>query len=159
MRTRVFCSGGFAVQYARREKAARVTGAPPRALQLGNERWKTTVKDRIKAVRLALKLSQREFGERLGVSRDVISNLEYGRVQPKELLLRHICALYGVNETWLLRGEGPMFRGDPCANQRLDEALRLFKALRPEFQDYALEQIRQLIRLQDGGEEGQNSSR
>ena len=46
------------------------------------------MKDRIKAIRIALKLSQREFGERLGVSRDVISNLEYGRVQPKELLLR-----------------------------------------------------------------------
>ena len=58
------------------------------------------MKDRIKAIRIALKLSQREFGERLGVSRDVISNLEYGRVQPKELLLRHICELYSVNEEW-----------------------------------------------------------
>ena len=57
--------------------------------------------NRIKAVREAFKLSQREFGERLGVSRDVISNLEYDRVQPKELLLRHICQLYGVNEHWL----------------------------------------------------------
>ncbi|HIT54368.1 MAG TPA: helix-turn-helix transcriptional regulator [Candidatus Fimivicinus intestinavium] len=109
------------------------------------------MKDRIKAVRLALKLSQREFGERLGVSRDVISNLEYGRVQPKELLLRHICELYGVREEWLLHGEGPMFIGDPSSHQRLDEALRLFKTLRPEFQDYALEQIRQLTRLQEGG--------
>ena len=58
--------------------------------------------NRIKAVREAFKLSQREFGERLGVSRDVISNLEYDRVQPKELLLRHICQLYGVNEHCLL---------------------------------------------------------
>lgn len=60
--------------------------------------------DRIKAVREALKLSQREFGERLGVSRDVISNIEYGRVQPKELLLRHIRELYKVNEHWLNSG-------------------------------------------------------
>lgn len=62
--------------------------------------------NRIKAVREALKLSQREFGEKLGVSRDVISNLEYDRVQPKELLLRHICQLYRVNPYWLESGEG-----------------------------------------------------
>ena len=34
--------------------------------------------NRIKMVRESLQLSQREFGEKLGVSRDVISNIEYG---------------------------------------------------------------------------------
>ena len=53
--------------------------------------------NRIKMVRESLQLSQREFGEKLGVSRDVISNIEYGRVQPKELLVRHICDLFGVD--------------------------------------------------------------
>lgn len=107
------------------------------------------MKDRIKAIRIALKLSQREFGERLGVSRDVISNLEYGRVQPKELLLRHICELYSVNEEWLFHGEGRMFAGDSCSDQRVEEALRIFKSLRPAFRDYALEQIRSLVKLQE----------
>ena len=32
--------------------------------------------NRIKMVRESLQLSQREFGEKLGVSRDVISNIE-----------------------------------------------------------------------------------
>lgn len=112
------------------------------------------MKDRIKAIRTAFKLSQREFGERLGVSRDVISNLEYGRVQPRELLLKHICKLYGVNEEWMLRGEGEMFAGDPPPDQRAEEALRIFKSLRPEFQDYALEQIRNLVKLQGNGKAG-----
>ena len=49
--------------------------------------------DRIKAVREAYRLTQREFGERLGVSRDVISNLEYERVQPKDVFIRHICEM------------------------------------------------------------------
>lgn len=104
--------------------------------------------NKIKAVREALKLSQREFGERLGVSRDVISNIEYGRVQPKELLLRHICEQYGVNEHWLKTGEGEMFDCSPCDAGKLNEALSIFKTLRPEFQDYALEQIRKLAELQ-----------
>lgn len=105
--------------------------------------------NKIKAIREALKLSQREFGEKLGVSRDVISNIEYGRVQPKELLLRHICQLYRVNEHWLQTGEGEMFEGNPEETTKLDEALCIFKSLRPEFQDYALEQIKKLAELQD----------
>ncbi len=104
---------------------------------------------RIKTVREALKLSQREFGEKLGVSRDVISNLEYGRVQPKELFINHICDLFGVNGQWLQSGEGPMFTTAPKGSKMLDEALTLFRALRPEFQEYALEQMRRLVDLQD----------
>lgn len=105
--------------------------------------------NRIKAVREALKLSQREFGERLGVSRDVISNLEYNRVQPKALLLRHICQLYKVNSHWLESGDGEMFDSDPSNTAKLDQALNIFKSLRPEFQDYALEQITKLAELQE----------
>ena len=100
-------------------------------------------------MREALKLSQREFGEKLGVSRDVISNIEYGRVQPKPLLLQHLCQMYKVNEYWLNTGEGEMFDERPESNDKLDEVLSIFKSLRPEFQDYALEQIKKLAELQD----------
>ena len=105
--------------------------------------------NRIKAVREALDLSQREFGEKLGVSRDVISNIEYGRVQPKKLLLQHMCQQYKVNEHWLETGEGEMFAEDFELEGKLNEALSIFKSLRPEFQDYALEQIKKLAELQD----------
>ena len=105
--------------------------------------------NRIKEVRKALHLSQREFGENLGVSRDVISNIEYGRVPPSELRIKHICEVYNVNETWLRTGEGPIFEGVPKANKKAEEAVTIFKSLRPEFQDYALTQMRQLIELQN----------
>lgn len=105
--------------------------------------------NRIKAIREALKLSQREFGERLGVSRDVISNIEYNRVPPKELLLRHICELYNVNEDWLKTGEGKMFHDNPDQISKFDEAFKIFKSLRPDFQDYALDQIKKLAELQN----------
>lgn len=105
--------------------------------------------NRIRRVREALNLSQREFGEKLGVSRDVISNIEYGRVQPKKLLLQHMCQLYRVNARWLETGEGEMFDACSGSEHKFDEALTIFKSLRPEFQDYALEQIKQLAELQD----------
>lgn len=104
--------------------------------------------NRIKVVRETLKLSQREFGEKLGVSRDVISNIEYNRVPPKDLLLRHICQLYKVNWHWLETGEGEMFDGNPEESGKINEALSIFQTLRPEFQDYALEQIKKLAELQ-----------
>lgn len=88
------------------------------------------------------------LANRLGVSRDVISNLEYGRVQPKELVIKHICDLYGVNEQWIKDGNGPMFSSPPRNNKKLEEAVSIFQSLRPEFQDFALQQIRQLAELQ-----------
>lgn len=79
----------------------------------------------------------------------MISNIEYNRVSPKELLLRHICELYHVNQHWLETGEGEMFRDNPKKVSKYDEAFQIFKSLRPEFQDYALYQIKKLLELQD----------
>ncbi len=107
------------------------------------------MKNRVRIIRNQLNLSQREFGEKLGVSRDVISNIEYGRVQPKELLLKHMCQLFNVNPVWLHTGNGKIFLDEPIYNENLKEAINIFSQLRPEFQAYALEQIRNLVELQE----------
>lgn len=104
--------------------------------------------ERIKLVRKTLGLSQQEFGEKLGVSRDVISNIEYRQVPPKELLVKHIANLYGVNLAWLMYGEGEMMTSSTPSNPKLEEAITLFQSLKPEFQDCALAQIRELVKLQ-----------
>ena len=67
------------------------------------------IQERVKALRKHFDLSQAEFGKQLGVSRDVISNLEYGRVAVSDLIINMICAKFGVNEKWLRTGEGEMF--------------------------------------------------
>jgi len=105
--------------------------------------------ERIKLVRKTLGLSQQEFGEKLGVSRDVISNIEYRHIPPKELLVKHIANLYGVNLAWLMYGEGEMMLSDSPLQPKLEEALSLFQTLHPELQDCALAQIRELVKLQE----------
>ncbi len=55
-------------------------------------------------------MTQKEFGNDLGVSRGVIANIESGFVAPKPLLLDMICKTYNVNEDWLKNGTGEMFR-------------------------------------------------
>ena len=62
------------------------------------------ISDRIKEIRQKCGLSQADFGKRLGVSRDVVSNIENERLKnpgQKESLYRLICATFGVDEHWL----------------------------------------------------------
>ena len=67
--------------------------------------------ERIKQLRESLGLSRAAFGEPLGVSGDVINNLERGRTEKvNERLLRHMCDVYHANYEWLQTGEGEMIR-------------------------------------------------
>ncbi len=59
-----------------------------------------------------LHLSQTEFGEKLGVSRSVIKNIELdalARPEQKLSLVKLMCKEFSVNEEWLLNGTEPMF--------------------------------------------------
>lgn len=67
-----------------------------------------SINDRIKQLRKSLNLSQTDFGKKLGVSRDVINNLDRSAVDPKPLMLDHICSVYNVNPDWLMHGTGEM---------------------------------------------------
>lgn len=65
--------------------------------------------ERIKQLRKELGLTQRDFAERLGVSRDTIANIEGGRIDIKDIFILSICREFNANETWLRTGEGEMF--------------------------------------------------
>lgn len=69
------------------------------------------MKDRIREIRRSEGLSRAAFGKRLGVSGDVINNLERGRVELKEHFLKLICMEYHVSERWLRTGKGEMHTG------------------------------------------------
>lgn len=68
-----------------------------------------TIANRIREIRKQKNLSQTAFGERLGVRKDVIVNIENLRVQPKPLLIDGICKEFNVNKDWLLNGVGEMY--------------------------------------------------
>ena len=59
-----------------------------------------------------LRLSQTDFGDRLGVSRSVIKNIELNalaRPDQKLSMIKLICKEFSENEDWLLNGNDPMF--------------------------------------------------
>ena len=65
-----------------------------------------TIHERIREVRTGEGLSQTKFGEKIGVSRDVINNLELGRVEVKDYIKKLICSEFRIDEGWLDTGEG-----------------------------------------------------
>lgn len=69
--------------------------------------------ERVKILRKEhLGLSQTAFGERLGVTRDVVNNIENNRLakpEQKTSLVKLMCREFGVNEEWLMNGTGEMF--------------------------------------------------
>lgn len=69
------------------------------------------ISERIKMIRNHFKLSQSEFGERIGLSRGAVVNLEMNRLKnPGDQTLRYnlICREFGINEEWLRTGKGQM---------------------------------------------------
>lgn len=68
-----------------------------------------TLNERIKKLRKGLDLTQQEFADRLGTTRNNIAGYEVGRRSPSEAVISLICKTFNVSETWLRTGEGEMF--------------------------------------------------
>ena len=53
--------------------------------------------ERLKLLRETLKLSQDEFGKRIGSARNTIANYELGRRTPSNTIVKAICRAFRVN--------------------------------------------------------------
>jgi transcriptional regulator with XRE-family HTH domain len=68
-----------------------------------------SIAERIKVIRKELNISQKAFGEKLGISRDSVNNLENGRAEPTELVIKAICREFGVSYDWLKGEDGAIW--------------------------------------------------
>lgn len=110
---------------------------------------------RIKEVREHLGLSQTEFGKRLGISRDAVSNLEYNRLkkpEQKEPIIKLICREFGVSETWLRTGVGEPFM-PPSRSEEMGRLVKSLMADKPE--SFRSRLITALLRFDADGPEWQ----
>ena len=94
--------------------------------------------ERIKEVRNSLGLTLEKFGDRLGVTKVAISNIEKGNRNLTEQMTKSICREFGVDDMWLTTGEGEMFvETDDDFFERIDRIMagenetrkNMFKAL------------------------------
>ena len=56
-------------------------------------------------------LSQKEFGERIELKQNSVAVVERGKRNLSERSINLICKEFSINKTWLLTGEGDMFKG------------------------------------------------
>lgn len=64
---------------------------------------------RIRDLRKVLNMTMDQFGERIGVTKSTISNIENENRNATEHMLKSICREYGVREEWLRDGIGEPF--------------------------------------------------
>ena len=101
---------------------------------------------RIKEFRKSLKLTQTEFGSKIGVAQGHLTGLESGNKRITEKTVKVICSVYGVSEKWVKEGKGDMF--SKVSAEKVERLTHLFYELVPDFQDYVLQQIEILLELQ-----------
>ena len=65
--------------------------------------------ERIREVRNTLGLTLEKFGDRLGVTKVAISNIEKGNRNLTEQMTKAICREFNVDYMWLTAGDGEMF--------------------------------------------------
>ena len=94
--------------------------------------------ERVKEVRKALGLTLEKFGEKHGVKKNAISQIENGRNSLTDQMQKAICREYSVDYIWLTTGEGEMFvETDDDFFERIDRIMagenetrkNMFKAL------------------------------
>ena len=65
--------------------------------------------ERIREVRKALGLTLEKFGEKIGMKKNSVSQLENGKNSVTEQVVKAICREYKVDYMWLTTGDGEMF--------------------------------------------------
>lgn len=97
-----------------------------------------TQNERVKEVRKSLGLTMEKFGDRVGVTKTAISNIESGNRNLTEQMTKSICREFGVSYEWLTNESGEMFvenddeflgRIDQIMHNEGDFRIRLFKSL------------------------------
>lgn len=94
--------------------------------------------ERIRELRKTLKMTMEQFGEKIGVTKSTISNIENGNRNATEHMVKSICREFNVDYIWLTTGDGEMFVDtDDVFIERIDRIMvgeddarkNLFKAL------------------------------
>ena len=65
--------------------------------------------DRIYFLRKQLNLSQRAFGEKIGIKKASMSSIEKNKSNPSTQTIKLICIEFNVSYDWLLDGVGDIF--------------------------------------------------
>ena len=101
-----------------------------------------TANERLAQVRKTLKLTQREFAEKILVATGFIASMEIGSRKVNPRIMKLVSSIFNVNLQWLETGEGGMFYTD--TEKEIEEIISLYKRLNPFFKNFIVRQLRDL---------------
>jgi len=111
------------------------------------------INERLKAVRTALKLSQRDFTKGIYTAQSVYARMESGIQPVNERIIELICYKYGVERDYLREGKTDKIFSDITPDGKLDHLYQIFIELNGLFQDYLIIQAKELLKIQNQQEE------
>ena len=114
----------------------------------------SNISERIKTVRKALGISQRDFCGGIYLSHSFYAKIETGTRNPNERVYELICNKYKVNKDWLITGKGDMFSETP-PDMELLQITEIIKELDPIFRDCIIQQIKLMANLHNRCKEEQ----
>ena len=103
----------------------------PHCIAIGN---------RIREIRAEFGLKQGEFADIFRIHQSTIALLETGNRQMKDIYIKLFNDEFGVNEDWLINGEGPMFDENRKAERAMMKESLLREGRVLTFSKYAEEQ-------------------
>lgn len=109
---------------------------------------------RLKAVRTALKLSQRNFSKEIYTAQSALNRMEKEVNSISDRTIELVCYRFNVNRAYLREGKNePMFCEIPN-DVKLNNLYKIFEELNGLFQDYLIIQAKELLKVQNqqGGE-------
>lgn len=68
------------------------------------------MKERIKQVRQMSDMTQLQFADKIGLSRNYVAMIEIGQREPSDRTISDICREFGVDKVWLETGIGEPFK-------------------------------------------------
>ena len=113
-----------------------------------------TINERVKEVRKLEELTMESFGNKLGVGRSAISNIENNKRNVTDQMIKSICREFNVDYIWLTTGDKEMFLdSDNDFHKRIDRIMAseddarkiLFKSLL-DASDEDIDTIRRFIK-------------
>jgi len=72
---------------------------------------------RLREARKALGFKQKDVAKKMGITQSHLCAVESGTQKPSDLFVNAFCAIYGVNQSWLRKGEGDMLAEVQCPFQ------------------------------------------
>lgn len=107
--------------------------------------------EQLKMARLNMNYTQQQVADLMGIAKSTYCGYETGKRQPDVEKIKLLARVLQTSGDILLETGFLPETKNPKADMeyKSERALAIFKSLRPEFQDYALEQIKKLAELQN----------